>query len=80
MSIQDQLRTFILEEFRWDRPPGDLTDDFPLLEAEIIDSMGIFRLVGFLESEIGVEVLDEELVAGNFASIGDIARLVESKQ
>ncbi len=79
MTTEDKLRMFLVDELQCGR--GDeLTTDFPLLDEQVIDSMGIFQVVTFVESAFGVQVRDEELVAENFATIGDIARLVESKQ
>lgn len=79
MTTEDKLRMFLVDELQCGR--GDeLTTDFPLLDEQVIDSMGIFQVVTFVEGAFGVQVRDEELVAENFATIGDIARLVESKQ
>ncbi len=76
----DTIRRFISEELSTDGGQGFLTDDYPLLERQLLDSLGLFQLVGYLESEFGVEVLDEELVPANFGTIRDIARLVEEKR
>jgi acyl carrier protein len=46
----------------------------------VLDSLGLFQLVGYLESEFDVEIDDEELVPGNFGTIEDIAKLVEAKR
>ncbi len=80
MSTQDQLRQFIAREFRWDRPVTELTDDYPLLERGVIDSVGIFQIVAFIETDLGVKVEDEELLADNFQDIASIAQLVEAKR
>jgi acyl carrier protein len=45
----DRIRRFIVEELSWQGE--ELTDDFPLLENQVIDSLGLFRIVGFLETE-----------------------------
>ena len=80
MSTQDRVRTFIIDELRFRGSAKDLKNDLPLLEKEILDSMGIFQVVAFLESEFGIEIDDEDLVPDNFGTIDGIARLVESKQ
>ncbi len=80
MSTQDQVRSYIVEELRFRGSAKDLKDDYPLLENEVLDSMGIFSVVSFLETEFGIEVDDEELVPENFGTIADIARLVEQKK
>lgn len=76
--IEDDIRRFIVEELNG--PPQQLTSDFPLIERSVIDSLGIFQLVGFIESEYGIQIDDEELVPEHFGTIGDIARLVSSKR
>jgi acyl carrier protein len=78
MVIEDRLRTFIVDEIRSDGQQG-LSDDYPLIERGVLDSMGVLSLVSFIESEFGVEIRDEELVSQNFGTIADMARLVESK-
>jgi acyl carrier protein len=78
--IEDSLRVFILEDLNWDGLPQELTDDYPLIDRHVVDSMGLFQLVSFLESEFGVEILEEELVPANFGTIRDIAKLVDSKR
>jgi acyl carrier protein len=75
MSKTDRIRTFIVDELGWRGPT--LTDDYPLLENRVIDSLGLFRIVGFLETEYGVKVADDQLVPGNFATLETIAELVE---
>ena len=78
--IEQRVRSFIVEELDWDGDPNSLTKDYPLIRNNVIDSMGLFELVSFVEQEFDVEVRDEELVPGNFATIGDIVRFVESRR
>jgi acyl carrier protein len=80
MTIQDDLRDFISHDLNWEGGPGELTDDFPLLERGVLDSMGVFQVVSFLENRYGVEIKDEELVPEHFGTLGGISRLVESKR
>jgi peptidyl carrier protein len=78
--VEDSIRSFIADELSFDGSVATLTPDYPLLERQVLDSLGLFQLVGYLESEFGVEIDDEELVPGNFGTIEDIARLVERKR
>jgi acyl carrier protein len=79
MNTTDKLRHFIIDQLRWDGASSELTDDYPLLESGVIDSLAIFEIVGFIEDECGVEVADDELVPENFATLAAIANLVKSK-
>jgi acyl carrier protein len=80
MTIRDDLREFISSELNWDGDPKQLTDEYPLLEGGVLDSVGIFQMVSFLESQYGVEIQDEELVPEHFGTLAGISRLVESKR
>lgn len=50
-----------------------------LLGSGIIDSLGTLEVVLFLETEFGVVVTDEEMVADHFETVASIARFVASK-
>jgi acyl carrier protein len=80
VTTQDTLRTFIIEELQCDLPPGQLTDEYPLIDEQVIDSMGIYEIVTFIENEYGVEVLDDELLPEHFETINAIANLIDSRK
>lgn len=71
------LRQFIMEEFVRDGSPIDETTN--LLEQEIIDSLGIFTLISFIEDRFGVRVAPEEVNLENFETLDAIASLVDQK-
>jgi acyl carrier protein len=79
MTAKSKIRRFIIDELNWDQDPSQLTDDYPLIERHVVDSLGIFNIVSFIEEEFGVEIEDEELIPGNFGTIKGIATLIESK-
>jgi acyl carrier protein len=78
MTIQENLRDFIVTDLGWTGDRSLLTDDYDLLEHDVIDSIGVFQLVSLIEERLGVEVPDDELVPENFSSIGALARMVET--
>ena len=75
----DTIRRYINEELANGSVREAISDDYPLLDRQLLDSLGLFQLVGFLESQFGVVVRDEELVPANFGTVRDIANLVEAK-
>jgi acyl carrier protein len=79
VSTKDQIRDFIVENFGPSRNVTSVTDDEPLLERGILDSLTIFRLVAFLEETFGVRIGDEEITPSNLHSVNAIAKLVEQK-
>ncbi len=76
-DVMPALRQFIMEEFVRDGSPIDETTN--LLEQEIIDSLGIFTLIGFIEDRFGVRVAPEEVNLENFETLAAIASLVDQK-
>jgi acyl carrier protein len=80
VSVNDSIRRFIAGQSGFTGSESDLTDDRELIAEEILDSVGIYQLVGYLEEHFDIEVDDDELVYENFATITDIAKLVEQKQ
>ena len=80
MSTAETIEKFLVAELAADVDGGGLDHDEDLLAAELIDSLGIQELVGFLETSYGIEVADDDLVAENFRSVNAIAQFVEAKR
>jgi acyl carrier protein len=78
--LKDQLREFILENLAHPKGVTSFTDDEPLMETGVIDSLGIFRLVSFLEDELGVRVSDEEINPETLKNLNAIEALVIRKR
>lgn len=75
----ERIRDFLIDEAHWDGPRSELTDELPLIESHVIDSMLLLRLVAWLESEYGIAIDDTEVVPSNFGSIGQIVKLLAAK-
>lgn len=71
------IRQFVIDEFVRDRSTIDETTN--LLEQEIIDSLGIFTLIAFIEDRFGVRIAPEEVNLENFETLASISSLVERK-
>lgn len=79
METKQKIREFIVETFLFGAEDAQIEDGESLLESGIVDSTGVLELVGFLESEFGLEVKDDELVPENLDSIDNLAGFVERK-
>lgn len=75
----ERIRDFLIDEAHWDGPRAELTDELPLIESQVIDSMLLLRLVAWLEAEYGIAIGDADVVPSNFGSIEQISRLVADK-
>jgi acyl carrier protein len=74
-----RIRDFVRSRFPLAREM-DVADDASLLDAGIVDSLGVLDLVTFLEDAFGVKVEDEELSPENFESIVALVRFVGAKR
>ncbi|MEM7330649.1 MAG: acyl carrier protein [Chloroflexota bacterium] len=79
-NIETVIKEFIAEEFMFDRPASDLSNDMSLIQEGIIDSLGIFMLVSFIDNQFGVKVEPEDVVLDNFETINKIKDLIAARQ
>jgi len=73
------IRTFIVERLAPATGRTHLDDDDDLIDSGVVDSLGIFQLVAFLEEKFGVVIADSEIIPDNFATIARIERLVAER-
>src|SRR5919198_6335573 len=81
MEIPPKLKEYIdnnrgvyKDNDRSSLPP--VTDPDEPLE---LDSLGLIRLVAFLENELGYRIEDEELIAENFTTLRNLGELLATK-
>jgi acyl carrier protein len=79
MNIKESIKNYVVTELVNDQQHSNLGDADQLIESGIIDSLGIMKLIGFLEDNLSVQIDDMELVPENFSTIDAIASLVEKK-
>jgi acyl carrier protein len=79
MSIKEQIRQYLAENFLFSSNGFNLGDDASLLEEGIVDSTGVLELVLFVEETYNVEVADDEIVPENFDTVNYLAAYVGRK-
>lgn len=77
--ISQRVRQFIQDSFHVP-DPGALRDDASLIVEGIVDSTGMLEMIGFLETEFGIRISDQETVPENLETIGRIAAFVTRKR
>lgn len=78
MSYYEQaILEYIQSEFLVE--PVALTVSTPLIEQGIVDSLGLFRLVSFIEEKFGVQFEPTDVAPQNFHTIQAIAAFVQHK-
>lgn len=76
--MQEQIKNFIVKTYLYN--DGTVQADDLLFENDIIDSIGLPKLILFLEEtfEIGINMMD--VTIDNFKSIDAIVQTVQSKR
>ncbi len=80
MSVREELRTLILENYLFSDNPADLADDASFMDLAVIDSTGIMEVVIFMEETFGIKVLDTDLLPENLDSINALVAFVDRKK
>ena len=68
MPYSATVKQFILDEFLPDVPADHLADDLDLLENGVIDSLGLLKVIAWLEGHYEIAIDVGEMVPENFAS------------
>lgn len=82
-SVRDtasSIRTFVMQELAPRRGVAQVADDESLVELGIVDSLGLFQLMAFLEETFSITVADDELIPDNFRTLATIDRFVRGKR
>ncbi len=70
-ELVDFIRTNLVNE-----PGLAVAEDARLIDAGLIDSMGLYQLIEFVEGRAGVRISDDDVVPENFQTVADIEQLV----
>lgn len=80
ISIETQIRHYILENFLYTKDEGKLQNTTSFLEDGIVDSTGILELLLFVEEAFGIHVEDEEVTPENFDSVERLKHYILMKK
>ncbi|EXL09223.1 acyl carrier protein [Aquamicrobium defluvii] len=79
-TVQNQVRTFVVDNFLFGDQDALSGDDQSLIENDVIDSTGVLELVSFIEERFGIAMSDAEIVPANLDSVSRIAAFIERKR
>ena len=79
-EFKAKIKEFIKTEVNPDRNLEGLGDDELLVDSGIIDSLGILKIMAFLDEEFGVDLSDQQITPDNFKNITSICSLVETNK
>ena len=67
--MKDKIRQYILSDIFNDSLEQEISNQDDLLSDGTIDSLGVMRLVAFIEKHAGLSIPPEDLILENFESI-----------
>ena len=76
---EEQIKQFILSDLIKDGSATELDNDENLIDSGVVDSLGIMKLVAFLEKSFKIAVSDDEILLDNFETIDAISGFLSSK-
>lgn len=80
MSIENQVHSFIIENFLFTTDTSALGVNDSLLAKGIIDSTGMLEVIYFLEDKFAIRIEDAEMIPENLDSVTNIVQFVERKK
>jgi acyl carrier protein len=72
MSHTRTIKQFVIDEFLPDVSGADLSNDYDLVATGVIDSLGLLKLIAWLEERFELPIDDIELDPDSFRTIDAI--------
>lgn len=79
-EFKAKIKEFIMTEVNPERNLVELGDDEPLVDSEIIDSLGVLKIMAFLDEEFGIDLSAEQIKLENFRNVTSICSLIEKNK
>lgn len=77
MDTKIKIRDFITDTFLKTKSSTNLSDDLSLVESGIIDSLGILKVLSFIEATFGFKVSEQDVVPEYFENVNALAAYVD---
>jgi|WetSurMetagenome_2_1015567.scaffolds.fasta_scaffold404036_1 acyl carrier protein len=79
LQIEEHIREFVARNLLYSDTGFTYSDDTSFLQEGIIDSLGVFELVSFVQKTFGVSVDQKEVTTAHFDSVARLAAFVREK-
>jgi acyl carrier protein len=78
-DLKSRLREFIMSEVAPELGLTQIDDDEPLIESGIVDSLGVLRIMGFLDEAFDIDLSSGEVRLENFKDLRTICAMVQEQ-
>lgn len=79
-EIEAKIKDFIMTEVNPDLHLQHLDDEEALIESGIVDSLGVLKIMAFLDETFGIDLSSEEVKLENFRDVRTICALIEKQR
>lgn len=79
MHLETRIRDYLAHNLLYVEDCVEYDDDTSFISEGLIDSMGVMELVGFVSSQFGISVEQQELTPDNFDSVSKLAKYIRRK-
>jgi acyl carrier protein len=79
-EFKAKIENFIITEVSPDRNLTGLDDEEPLVDSGIIDSLGVLKIMAFLDEEFGIDLSAQQIRLENFRNLTSICKLIEESK
>lgn len=76
MDIAFEITSYIVDEFLPDITADQLSADYDLIGSGVIDSLGLLKVISWLENHFDIVVDDVEIAEHDFVSVDAISAFV----
>ena len=78
--MEQQIIDYIKSEFHASTPDLDIEADDDLLSAGLVDSMGMMKLIQYIEVQFSIKVAAQDMTIENFITVEAMAKYVAKIQ
>lgn len=79
MTTHECLKDYMIGDIIASNGIGSIQLDGNLLDQGVIDSLGIMKLVIFMENKFNIKIDDEEIIPENFQSLDCMVDFINQK-
>jgi acyl carrier protein len=79
MNVYNNITEYIMSDIARGKVTDSIEPTYNLIDSGVIDSVGIMKLIIYLEGTYSIHVSDDDLTPENFSTIMSIQSLVEGK-
>lgn len=81
MDIKRKIEAFIIEEICPEQgiELSEIDDDYPLIENMVLESLGILKILSYLDEELEIDISEIEITLENFETLNAIEKAVQTQ-